>query len=293
MNSAYRKMIEQQCLSEQAKSAFYEKLGNMEPRRKKNVLRKVVVIAACVCLLIPTVVLAAENIFGISLIGLIERNVSLGNAGEGYDINFTNVYGRPISEFSPEIQTLDGYKTVAYNSWEDAEAELGIDLITNSILSNSETYPEKSFQLEVDPEPHTLGSQLHHCYATYAGKDGQFYRANVTAAYRRDGMHITVRTTVTAEHPAISQEREAEMHWVGITYPQTDVEQISQEQYTAKNGLIATVVVIDRAGTKSTDYEASFVANGVSYRITVDCYTSKRNAEAKELLLDILEGFSF
>lgn len=293
MSNAYRNMMEQQCLSDGAQQAFYEKLHSAQPQRKKNVLPKAILIAACICLLIPTAVLAAEHFFGSSWVETVQRNILSGRAGKGYDINYTNVYSRPISDFSPEIQSFDGYKSVVYDSWEDAEAELGIDLITNSVLSDRATYPEKQYNLDIDSGTHVSGSSLHHCFANYRGKDGQLYCATVTAAYRRDEMQITIRSTVTAEHPAISQEREQELHWIGVTYPQTDVEEILQEQYTAESGLPATIIVIDRTGARSTDYEATFAANGASYRITVSGYPGKREAEAKELLLDILEGFSF
>lgn len=293
MNNTYRKLMEQQRLSEQANSTFFEKLENAETHRRKNISLKVIVIAACICLLIPTAVIAAENIFGIGLVEFIERNITLGSAGEGYNVNFTNVYSRPITDFSPTIQRLDGSKSVGYDTWDAAEAEIGIDLITNSILSDKKTYPEKSYDLQINSGGDMLGSNLYHCVADYDGKGGQFYKANITAAYTRGGMYITTSAIITAEHPAISREEEAELHRLSITYPQEDVEQISQEQYEAKNGLIATIVVIDRVGILSTCYDASFVANGVSYQITVDPYTRDRDAEAKELLIDILEGFSF
>jgi len=200
------------------------------------------------------------------------------------------VYGRPISDFSTELQTLDGHKRESYTSWEDAEKELGIDLMTNSVLSDGKTVPEKTFDLQMDPED-APRSTLYHCMADYDGKAGQLYLANVYASYKHDGMSVSVNTTVTVEHPAVSQEETAELHRRSVTY--SDVVLMTEEQYTAENGLTAAVVTIDRTGTKSTCYEASFVANGISYRISVDGWSNERDAEAKQLLIDILEGFSF
>lgn len=293
MNNAYRKMMEQQCLTDGAQQAFYEKMQGTQPRKRMSVFAVAAAIAACVCLLIPVTALAVENIFGISFVEFFERSLTLKSAGEGYDINFTGVYSRPISEFSSEIQSIDGNKTVAYDSWEEAEAEMGIDLITNSILSDEETHPEKSYDLQMNSEGHILGSNLHHCFADYEGKDGQLYRAAVTAAYTRNGMYITVSTTVTAEHPEIPQEKEVELHRRGITYLQEDVEQMSQEQYAAKNGINATIIEVDWTIVRATDYEASFSANGASYRITVSPNAPDQGAQAKALLIEILEGFVF
>ncbi len=295
MNNAYRKFMEQQNLSEQANSDFYEKLEAAKPPRKKKVILKVAAIAACICLLIPISALAMENIFGFSLVEFIERNITQRTPGEGYDINYTNVYSRPIFDFSPELQSLDGDRSVGHDSWEEAEVELGIDLITNSILSDGETYPYEQYVLEINqnPDEYVLGSDLHHCVARYFAKGGQFYLAYVTAAYMRDGLLINVSTTVTAEHPAISPEDVDELHWTEVTYPKADVEQISQEQYTAQNGLMATIMEIDRTFSKSTLYEATFAADGASYKINVHAETSGRDTDAKELLIEILEGFVF
>ena len=295
MNNAYRKLMEQQNLSEQANSDFYEKLEAAKPPRKKKVILKVAAIAACICLLIPISALAMENIFGFSLVEFIERNITQRTPGEGYDINYTNVYSRPIFDFSPELQNLDGDRSVGHDSWEEAEVELGIDLITNSILSDAETVPYEQYVPEMNPNPDepVLGSDLHHCVARYFAKGGQFYLAYVTAAYLRDGLLINVSTTLTAEHPAFSQEDVAKLHTLEVTYPKADVEQFSQAQYTAESGLTATIMEIDRTASQSTLYEATFAANGASYKIQVDAEPGGNDADAKALLIEILEGFVF
>lgn len=284
--------MEQQRLSEQANSAFYEKLENVEQHRKKNVPLKVIAVAACVCLLISTVVIAADSIFGRSVVEETDRPF-VGSDGKGYDISFTNVYSRPISDFSPEIQSFDGSKSVGYDTWEAAETEIGIDLITNPFFSDKKTYMEKAFDIEVDSSAHVSGSNLHHCVADYAGKDGQLYYVLVSAMYKRDGMFIDVRATVTADHPAISQEEVERMHWHGFTYPKADVEQISQKQYTAQNGLTATIVEVDRTENQFSFYEATFAANGVSYWVRVNADSGDLDKEARELLINLLEAFSF
>lgn len=295
MNNAYRKFMEQQKLSEQANSAFYEKLKKAKPSRKKKVILKAAVIAACICLLIPMSALAVENIFGFSLAELVERNITQKVPGVGYDLHYTNVYSLPLSDFSSPLQNLNADWHAGYNSWEEAEIDLGIDLFTNSVLSDEETFPYEQYVLEIDPDPDkpVLGSDLHHCIARYYTKGGQFYLAYVTAAYMRDGLLINVSTTLTAEHPAISQTDVAGLHRTEVTYPQTDVAQFSQTQYTTENGLTASIMEIGRTASKSTVYEATFAANGASYRLLVDAETVGRDADAKDLLIEILEGFVF
>ena len=106
-------------------------------------------------------------------------------------------------------------------------------------------------------------------------------------------MFITLRSTVTCEHPAISKEREYEMHAHGVLYEDRDVAEIVQEQYLAKNGINATLITVDHIGSKTTDYEAIFSANGASYRITVHSYDKAQDMEAKNTLISVLEGFVF
>ena len=114
MSNAYRTMMEKQTLSERADAAFYAELKNAEPRRKQKLAVRVVAIAACICVLVPMIAIAAENLFGVGLVDFFKRDLIPGKNGEGYDVTFTNVYGRPISDFSPELQSLDGHKRESY-----------------------------------------------------------------------------------------------------------------------------------------------------------------------------------
>jgi hypothetical protein len=71
------------------------------------------------------------------------------------------------------------------------------------------------------------------------------------------------------------------------------VEGIYQEQYQAANGISANIVTVDRRGGNATQYEATFAAGGVSYRITIKSYAPHRDEVAKENLKEILESFVF
>ena len=288
MNNAYRKMMEQQCLPDGAQQAFYEKMQGVQQRKRTPVYVKAIAIAACVCLMVPITALAVENIFGISIVQVIEDFTLFGRPGTGYKTNYPNMVSRPLSDFPEEIQKIDGYVQKTYTSWEDAERELGVKLFGNTFFSEREMGKDYPYLLENEG---VKGRQ--HCFVTYNGMDGQFYRATITAAYRYQDMHVTVRSTVTVDHPAISEERESDMHWGSVLYENDDVEEIIQEQYAAENGINATLVAVDWTGVHGTDYEASFSANGASYRITARSYDPDRDVEAKAMLIEILEGFVF
>lgn len=288
MSNTYHSLMKKQCLSTQAKACIYDKLLNRKEHRTQPILRWAVAVACCVLLLIPITAFAAESLFGISIVEIVKGNMHTGSKGIGYEVSHPDLVSYQLSDFPEEIQTMEDYRLVVYETWQDAEAELGITLADNPVLFDDSVRKDYTFRLE---EKRIF--QRAHCYATYNGKDGQFYRATIQAAYRYDNMHITLSSVVTCEHPAISKEKEYAMHGHGVWYRDHDVENIQQESYLAKNGINATIVTVDRVGAKSTDYEASFSAGGASYRITVRSYDKSRDVEAKEALIDILEGFVF
>ena len=280
--------MEKQCLSMQAKTSICDALQRKKETQLRPAYWRVAVAAACILLLIPVTAYAAKNFFGISVVEFIKDTMPSGNLGTGYAVSHPEMTSHQISEFPEAIQNMEDYRLVTYESWQDAEAELGITLAHNPVLVSEQATKEQSFRLE---EKGVF--QRAHCYATYNGKDGQFYRATIRAAYRYDNMHITLSSVVTCEHPAISKEKEYAMHNHGVLYRDYEVENITQEQYVAENGIVATLVTVDRVGGKTTDYEATFSAGGASYRITIHSYDKTRDAETKETLIKILEGFEF
>ena len=183
---------------------------------------------------------------------------------------------------------MEDYRLVIYDSWQEAEEELGITLVNNPFLFDGSVTKERSYNLREEG----IGQRVH-CFGQYNGLDNQFYRATITAAYRYDDMFITLVSTVTCEHPAISKGEEPNMSWHRVMYEDRDVNEIVQEQYLAKNGINATLITVDRERGRSTDYEATFSANGASYRITIHSYDNKQDAEVKETLKNILESFVF
>lgn len=288
MYNTYRKVMEEQHLSEQAKQTIYRNLQRREEAKTQPFFLRAAVVAMCILLMVPITAYAVKTIFGISVVEIIKGNTSTGKLGTGYEVNYPDLSSRQLSDFPEEIQNMEDYRLAIYDSWQDAEEELGITLVNNAFLFDESVARERSYNLKEEGI-----FQRVHCFGQYNGLDNQFYRATITAAYRYDNILITLRSTVTCDHPAISKEREYEMHWHGVMYEDRDVEEIVQEQYLAKNGINATLVTIARNRGKSTDYEAAFSANGASYKITIHSYDKGRDVEVKETLISILEGFVF
>ena len=288
MTNTYRKMMQQQSVTDQTRQDFYRNLQNAQSKKAGFYFRKSIIAAICVLLVIPITAYAMETIFGISVVEIVKGNTSTGHMGTGYEVNYPDLVSRPLSDFPEEIQTMEDYRLVIYDTWEQAEEELGITLVNNTFLQSEGVTKETAYNLREEGIYRRV-----HCFGQYNGRNNQFYRATVTAAYRYDNMHITLRTTVTCEHPDIPKEDMYRMHWSGVQYRDHDVEEIYQEQYTAANGINATIVTVDRTRGRATDYVAAFSANGASYRITIKSYEPGRDAEAKEYLIKLLEAFSF
>lgn len=288
MSNPYRNLMEQKCLSEQAKQNFYSKLAHEDVKKPHRFSLKAAIIAACILLMIPITALAVENIFGISIVQIITGRMLDGKPGTGYEVSYPTATARPLSDFPEELQTVDGNKTVIFKSWQEAEAELGFTLVNNEILTSADMIKSTAYDLRYEG----IGERVH-CYTRYNGKDGQLYRATVTAAYLYKQTAITLEATVTCSHPAISKEQEQQMHYSATLYEEADVEQISQEQYTTQNGITATIVILERSGNKPNDYAATFFANGASYQITIHSYDAIRDSWTKDTLINILEAFVF
>ena len=288
MNNTYRDLMAQQGLSRQMKQSFYEKLENAEQKRPVSLLRKMAVAAVCALLLIPITAFAVENLFGVSMVEIFNGNAPYDTYGTGYDVSYPDITARSLEDFPEEIRTMEDYRLVIYDDWAQAEEELGIILVNNTFFQNEAVTKELAYDLSAEGVYRRV-----HCFGQYNGKNNQFYRATVTAAYRYDNMHITLRTVVTCQHPDISKEDAYRMHGSGVYYRDHDVEEIYQEQYQAANGIIANIVTVDRPGGDATQYEATFSANGASYRITIKSYEPNRDEEAKENLIQILESFAF
>lgn len=288
MTNSYRKMMEKLCLPEHTKQSFYMRLQQEEKKKPAHYIRRFALAAACVLLLIPISAYAVQSIFGISVVQIFRGDAPYEGHGTGYEVTHPGIAAKQLEDFPEAIQTMEDYRLVIYDSWDQAEEELGITLVNNTFFQNEGITKELAYDLSEEGVYRRV-----HCFGQYNGKNNQFYRATVTAAYRYDNMHITLRTVVTCQHPDISREEEYRMHESGVYYRDHDVEEIYQESYQTSNGIQANIVTVDRRGGDATDYEATFSVDGISYRITIKSYEPNRNEDAKAYLIEILEAFTF
>ncbi len=260
MNEIYKSMIVQQKLSEEAKAAFYEKLECARIKKQAKPVLRWAAIAACILLLIPVTVLAVENIFGIVLLNRSEQVIVNDQPGIGLEIRFDNVLPHPITAFSQRLQTLDQNSVFYYDSWEKAEEDLGISLLSNTVCTN-----ENTVQVNYYTEEKSMLRK--HCEGTYRCTDGQLYYAKISAAYQRDKVTFLVNAEITAEHPTVTQKQLQQYHGTSIAYYQSYDPNVTTKHYTTKNGIPTTVCTIDLGNL--AEYTAYFAVNNISYEVRI------------------------
>lgn len=289
MNDAYRALMGRQCMPEESKQAMINNLLQNQERNSRPFYLTMANMAMCILLMIPITVLAVDSIFGISIVEIVRGNTTTNKFETGYEVNYPGIARYQLSDFSEEIRTMEDYRLVAYDTWQQAEEALGITLMNNTFLFDKSVTKARTYNLKGQGIPDPV-----HCFTEYNGLDNQFYRAIVRAAYHYHDTHITIHCIVTCDHPAISDEDASGIHSFRVMHNDYLVEDISQEQYLASNGINATIITVDRGNRRAAEYTAVFFANRASYKITVmSKYDGEHAAEAKENLIEILEGFVF
>ena len=280
MNKAYRKLMEQQCLSDQTKQNICSNLKKHNQNKPKAVCLKAAIIAACIVLMIPISVLAAEHIFGIAIFNRVENATIHDQPGVGYEVSFDTVKDRPITDFSQHLQRLEETTQVCYDSWADAEKDLGIDLISNSVITDGKTEQVLPYAAEGTP-------QASHCEGVYCVADGQLYSCRIGAVYQRSRVKFMVSAHITAKHPTMEHSHNFE-----YVYFQADDPIFTTEQYTTKNGIPMTISIVN--GVDFTDYNVYFAVNDISYKLSiVGCEGIWNDSHIYTVLCEVLEGFAF
>lgn len=300
MKEAYTKLMLQQHTSPDADAVFFEKLE--KSYKKPRPTWKVAIAVACILLLVPVTVWAAENIFGITKVTQCQRPTYDNKPGIGLDIQYENLQNYPIKDFPQHLQKLQEAQFIGHDSWADAESYLGIDLVENPLLTTADTRRMTPF------DGIKLGER-EHCLGIYRAADGQFYAGTVQAGYQRNGVDFVVSAMVTAEHPTVDQEAITKYyHGTSITYLDMYGIEIETEQYTTREGIPVLIVMVSRNQRNAYDYRADildcsayFAVNNVSYTVmnnafsfTSDDLENYANAKEKvmSVMLEVLEGFT-
>ena len=274
MMEQYRKTMDNLTLSDAAVSQFYAKLEGASVKKRHYGLRPALA-AACLCLLIPLAVYAASSIFGQPK---SEPITNPPRAGKGYVTSVDNIYRRPISDFSPALQTLNDSEIIDRASFQEAEEYIGFPLLDAPALFSGEI-EKRTITLTADGKSHT-----YHCLTSFHG-DGQLYMGHVEAYYRKGLINIYLRAKVASDHPDMTDEMLEAIHTGSIFYIGNQVRKITTENITTQAGLPVCITTAHFRHFK--DYEANFSINGVSFFIRI---AGGSGEAGKTLLLEILES---
>ena len=271
MNDAYTKFMLQQDMSQAADAAFYEKLE--KGSKKHRPVWKAAVAVACVLLMIPVSVWAAESIFGVTKVTVAERPMPINDLPHvGLDIVYENIEHYSLKDFPKHLQELEKGGIVLHDDWAAAEEYLGIDLIDNPFFTAEDTYRVAGF-----------GKRDKFCQGIYYVWDGQFYGAKIGSLFKRDGFSYSVNAMITADAPSeITEEVTKYYHGHSISYaqyPNRDVT-VSTEDYVSKAGIPVLIVAVtgqsdieNKKWDDLLDCFACFAVNNISYTVSISGYS--------------------
>ena len=296
MKEAYTRLMIQQHTSETSEALFFETLEQAEKKPKRSVW-KVVAAAACVLLLIPVTVWAAENIFGIINVSQLERPIYDNKPGIGIDIQYENLEHHELEDFSAQVQELEEGQILYYESWQEAENYLGLDLLENPLFTAEDTKRMTPFNGK------KLGQRAH-CTGTYWASDGQFYAGRIQAGYQRNNVEFLVGAMASAQHPNVDLNIISNSyHGTSITYMDRNNARIDTQQYTTAAGIPVLIVTVTRGAQNIFDSgliecTAYFAVNNVSYTVSYsggsyDSHDADQWAnQVMGVITEVLDGFT-
>lgn len=284
MFNQYKNLMGQQEISPQAQENFFSELENAEQKKRRFPYGKLIAIAACICLLIPATVLAVENIFDVSIVRIGPRKDLEDNDVIGYNIDFVTTKEIPLEEIGEKWRYPEEGVESLYESWQECQMDLGYDLLDNPVLEQ-EYDVVRSYKIKYsDP-----GAP---CATLFRSYEGQLYSFSTHASYKKNNYHVTLNTDALVEHPDIPQE--VKDVFTAVQYlldDESDLELFSTEEYTAANGLIATLLTYNY-GDGIVSYDAYFRANSVRYKVSMFGDLDDPEWNVREEMIRILEAFT-
>ena len=282
MKDAYTKLMLQQHTSND--TAFYEKLENTTGKAKHAPVWKSALAAACILLLIPVTVWAAETIFGVTKVTRFNNTTYRDEPGIGLKIQYEDIQSYSISDFPEYLQTLSERTLLTFDSWTEAKQYLGISLLSNSILTDKNTY-------RVNDNYWSDAPAGEHCHGYCLVKDGQLYYGTVRATYERNNVTFSVSAEVTAKHPSYTEERLNEYHSIHIEYAEKWDSLVTTSNIVTSNGIPATILAIGIGET--TEYIALFAVNDISYQVrSVGMRGGWNDDVVYAAIMEVLDGFT-
>ena len=282
MKDNYKEIMGRQVLGDEKKDEILQKIKNGERKSKTSPRIRIVIAAAVLSVLVTSSVLAVGFFHGKSTVDIHKDPDKT-----KFSVDYSGVTNFPLTAFAADIRNVDDTVYQKYTSLTEAEGALGIPLCENSIVYGSDIKNCNLFNGE-DME---IGDRVH-CYSSYEGTDGNLYRAKLNASYRLKGFDLILSATVTAENDSVDMSAE-NLHDYGRIYESEDIDSVINERYTAENGIEATIVTVKWKERTAKSLVANLVISGISYSIEIAGYPPERESDAKKLLYDIINAYTF
>lgn len=301
---------------------------------KKRAVRpvRIAVIAACLCVALVGGAFAAEAIWGVPVFTPLEENSLSGGdfhgfttvieVPEGTDIevpeknevpdsttvnplenqNINGVFKMPVDNYSQQARDvaagLDGTRggDLNFDSWDEAEEFLGIELMNNPVLEDAE--PGSLFYGTSDAERADTETA---CHVTLFSMDGVLTAARTEGVYIVDRVkqyegdilvgsvpvHVYVTVQSYTKHSPIA----AHEMFLQLGFPKDYT--FTPETYTTPGGLVANIVGVNcfdsTLGGVGTEYVAQFALNGNA--VTLRCTFLPDSEYALSTLKQVLDSF--
>jgi hypothetical protein len=165
---------------------------------------------------------------------------------------------------------------------------MDIGLLSNPVLADGTTVPVLNTYW-------TFEASGEHCYGHYIGESDQLYAGIIRSLYERNHIRFTVEATVTAEHPAKTEEQLQEFHNTQYFFPDDCYRNIVTENIVTENGIPVTICTVFENEDPHffTVCFATFAANDISYTINyAGCDYAQDHNQTMAVFREILEGFT-
>lgn len=183
----------------------------------------------------------------------------------------------PLDSLSDEMKSQKDPDIFSFDSWDEAEEFIGLDLMNNPVLDNS---PAEHYSVQITEGDKQVNGRF--LVTTSANLE----QITARGCYEIGKVDVNVESAVFTDQKAALDENWDEK-FLGYTFPEET--KLEWESYTAPSGLEAQIMRVDRTADHRDTCLAAFSLNGIP--TVVRTHSSNSSAEAWDALIQILDGF--
>lgn len=241
--------------------ALIENMDGQAAVKRRSTPVRVLLAAACICALLVTAAVAAEALgFDFVKIFSFEKE---GEQVEGYVADGSGIRYIPLSEFSPEVQALEGqYKEeyihteyLSFGSWEEAEEYLGYEIVDHPVLHGADYIPAH----------YSIGNVpiRGNCNVEISLRSGEVYMISVSSRVRKRPSSFSMTATLYVGGPLPDQTEDPGFGY--FSHVETVEE---QEDYLTANNIETVIVCMEHGDMGNGTYHANFFLRGIRFSVT-------------------------